>query len=328
MIDRRRMVIRGVSAAWVAASGWLPVRAQRRPKRIAYLSAKPAPNEFEQAFERGLRERGYLPGGNLIIDYWFGAFDPARETANLKSALASQADVFVVGDALLTRGPRELSAAVPAAVYPALGDAVAAGVTSDLARPDGNITGTTVFAMELSQKRLHLLKQAVPEMKQAAALFNLRRRAPPGGVAATVKAGEGLGVKVMELGVALPEGLEDAIGRAARQGVQGVAVVSDTATIAHRDSICNVVRAHKLPAIYANRTYLRGGGLMSYGPDLEGAFYRAAHFVDRILRGDKPSQLPIEQPSSFQLVLNQKVAKAIGVKFSSELLLQATEVIE
>jgi putative tryptophan/tyrosine transport system substrate-binding protein len=113
-----------------------------------------------------------------------------------------------------------------------------------------------------------------------------------------------------------------------RQGVQGVAIVSSTATITHRAPLCDLSLAHRLPTIFSNRAYLRAGGLMSYGPDLEGAFHRSAYFVDRILKGAKPAELPIEQPSTFQLVLNQVTAKAMGVRFPQSLLLRADEVIQ
>jgi putative tryptophan/tyrosine transport system substrate-binding protein len=325
---RRRTLIRATGvAALLPCAGLLHAQPQGRPMRIAYFSARTGPNEFEQAFERGMRERGWIPGSNLIIDWRFAGFDPERENANIAAALQAKPDLLVGADSLLTRPSRALSAVAPM-VFVALGDAIATGNTTNLARPDGNITGTTVFATELSAKRLDYLKQALPELRRAAVLFNVRRRVKPGGVAVAVKAGEALGVSVTELGVALPEGLGEALAQAARQGVQGIAIISDLATITHRAAICDGTLVHKIPTIFANRTYLRGGGWMSYGADLEGVFHRGAHFADRILKGARPAELPIEQATDFQLVLNEKTARAIGARFPKQLVAQSTEVIE
>lgn len=324
MIDRRTM-LRG-AAAFMAASGPQRAQPQGRPLRIAYLSLRPGPNEFEQAFERGLRERGWVPGVQVMLDYWFTGFDAERESANIAAMMASKPDVIVVAEGQLARPVRNLTT-VPI-VVPAFGNPLAQGDTTSLARPDGNMTGSAVFNVELSAKRLELLKQAVPGLQHVAVLFNVRRRSKPNGVAATVEAAKALGVKVTELGLALPEGLADGLAQAVRQGVQGVTIVSDTATIAYRAPICAATVAHKLPTIFSNRTYLRAGGLMSYGPDLEGVFQRGAYFVDRILKGAKPADLPIEQATTFQLVLNQRTARALGVRFAQSMLIQADEMIE
>ena len=325
MIDRRTIL--GGTAACMAAAGPLRAQPQARMPRIGYLSARPGPNEFEQAFERGLREHGWAPGAQLVLDYRFAGFDAERETAHVAAMMASRPDVIVVADNLIGRAARSLSQTVPV-VVPAFGDPVASGATSSLARPDGNMTGTAVFNTELSRKRLELLKQAVPGLQHAAVLYNLRRRSKPLGVAASLQAGEALGIKVSELGLALPDGIDEGLAQAVRQDVQGVAILSDTATITHRAPICAATLAHKLPTIFANRTYLRAGGLMSYGPDLEGVFQRAAYFVDRILKGAKPAELPIEQATTFQLVLNQRTARALGLRFPQSLLIAANEVIE
>ena len=325
MIDRRTIL--GGTAACIAAAGPLRAQPQARMPRIGYLSARPGPNEFEQAFERGLRERGWVPGVQVALDHWFANGDAERESANLAALIASRPDVVLLADRLVGRTLRTLSLPAPIVVA-AIADPVASGVTTSLARPDRNMTGTAVFNIELSLKRLELLKQAVPGMQHAGALFTLRRSEKPLGVAASKEAGAALGIKVTELGLALPEGIDEGIAQAVRQGVQGVATVSDTATITHRKAICEATLAHKLPTIFSNRTYLRAGGLMSYGPDLEGVFQRAAYFVDRILKGAKLIDLPIEQLTTFHLVLNQRTAQALGVRFPQSLLIGANEVIE
>ena len=330
MIDRRTL-LRVAGAVFVSATGPLRVQAQGRPARVAYLSFRREPNEFEQAFLRGLRERGFIEGGNLVIDFRWAAWDLQRAQAMVTELGALQPGVFVVVDAMgraVIPMIRSLYPAMPI-VVPALGDPIAAGLTHSLASPDGNVTGIAVFTIELSHKRLQLLKEAVPTLKRVGALYNAARRDnPPEALAATAAAGKELGIEVVEMPVPLPEGIDAAFAAAARQGVQGVAIVSDTATIAYRQPLGELSLKHRLPTIFSNRTYLKGGGLMSYGPDLEGAFHRSAYFVERILKGAKPAELPIERPTTFQLALNLGTARSMGFKFPQSLLARADEVIE
>lgn len=163
---------------------------------------------------------------------------------------------------------------------------------------------------------------------RAAALFTASAPAPTSGIRASVAVGKELGVEVVEMPVRMPEGIDAAFAEAVRQGVQGVAVICSTVMMSFRAPLCELARKHRLATMFANRTYMRGGGLMSYGPDLEGAFYRAAYFVDRILKGAKLAELPIELPNTYQLVLNNGTARALGLRFPQSLLLRADEVIE
>lgn len=325
MTDRRTF-LRGGGAAVVAALPSGLAQSQGRTARIGYLSLRAGPNEFEQAFLRGLRERGWVEGQNLVIDYRWAASERSRARSMVTELLALQPALMVAADgspALV----RSQNPAMPV-VQPALADAVASGVTTSLARPDGNVTGTTVFATELSAKRMELLKQAVPGLQRAAVLYAAGGPAPTRGLQASMAAGKELGIEVVEMPVRMPEGLDAAFAAAVRQGIQGVAIISSTPMMTHRAPLCELSLKHRLPTIFANRTYLRAGGLMSYGPDLEAAFHRAAYFVDRILKGAKPADLPIEQPNIYQLVLNQGTARSLGLRFAQPLLLRADEVID
>lgn len=165
-------------------------------------------------------------------------------------------------------------------------------------------------------------------MRRAAAFFTASANPPTRSIQASMAAGKELGVEVVEMPVQLPEGIDAAFAAAVRQGVQGVAIISSLPTITYRAQLGELARKHRLATIFANRSYLRGGGLMSYGPDLEGAFHRAAYFADRILKGATPAELPIEQPSTLQLALHQGTARALGLRFPQSLLLRADEVIE
>jgi putative ABC transport system substrate-binding protein len=319
-----RRVVLALLAAAIPAWGQRPAR----PWRIGYISLRPGPNEFDQAFLRGLRERGYAEGTNLVIDFRWAGGDAQRHRAGAAEVVSQQPDIIVVADGSgAVRTIRELSPNVPI-VVPAAGDMIAQGLTRSFARPDNNVTGISVLATELSQKRLELLKETVPDLRRAGALFNAARREnPPLGVAASVTAGRQLGIEVLEMPVTLPDGVNAAYASAVRQGVQGVMIVSDIATITHRAPLCDLALRHRLPTIFANRSYLHAGGLLSYGPDLEGAFHRGAYYVDRIFKGTKPADLPIEQPSELKLTLNLKTARAIGLTFPQAMLLRADEVI-
>jgi len=304
-------------------------RAQQQGKiwRVGYLSARRGPNEFEQAFVGGMRERGYVEGTHLVIDYRWADGDLKRMQALAAEVVAAMPDVVVAPDGFGARNVADLNPAIPI-VIPSMADPIASGYTTSLSHPDRNITGVAALAPELSRKRIELFKEALPGLQRIGALFNAARTNPPIGYAATQAAGDALGVKVVEMRLSLPEGITAGFASAASQGVQGVVIVSDTATISHRAPLCDAALAHRLPTMFANRTYLRAGGLMSYGPDLEGAFHRSAYYVDRILKGARPADLPIEQPTLLKLVVSLKTAKTLGLSIPRSILLRADEVIE
>lgn len=321
----RRVFLRGTSTALVPVLAPGLARPQGSAARIGYISLRPGPNEFDQAFVRGLRERGWVEGQNLSIDFRWAAFDVPRLIPLVTELLALQPTLMLCADVGVGT-VRRLNAPVPM-VHPAFGDAIAGGFTTNLARPDGNVTGVSVLALELAAKRIELLKEAVPGLQRVGALFTAGPNPPTRGIQASMTAGKELGIEVVEMPVQLPEGIDSAFASAVRQGVQGVAILSSLPTITYRAQLGELARKHRLATIFANRSYLRGGGLMSYGPDLEGAFHRAAYFADRILKGAKPAELPIEQPNTFQLALHQGTARALGLRFAQSLLVRADEVI-
>jgi len=305
----------------------LAVHAQRQSAaRVGYLSMRQGPNEFEQAFLRGLRERGWIEGSNLAVDFRW-ANDSMERLQEMVAELMATHPALVVTADFGRQSVHQLNPAIPI-LHPLMADPIAAGVTTSLSHPDRNITGISVFGTELSQKRLEQFKRAIPGLLRVGAMINVNRERTFGNLAATHVAGKALGIEVMDIRVALPDGLMTGFAEAARLGAQGVVVVSDTSTISHRQALCDAALAHRMPTIFSNRAYLRGGGLMSYGPDLESAFHRAAYFVDRMLRGAKPADLPIEQPTDFRLVLNQRTANALSFAFPRALLMSADEVME
>jgi putative ABC transport system substrate-binding protein len=289
-------------------------------RRVGYTSTRPAPNEFEQAFQRGMRERGYVEGTHFVIDYRFSAFDPQAHEKSVAELVATKPDVIVWADGSGVRGVAQ--AGVPI-VMPAMGDPVKSGLTSSLSRPDSNITGVAALTIELSHKRLEILKEALPGLQTVGAVYNARRQGVPQSVAATVDAGKALGIRIVDMRMGLPDEVDARFASAPAQGVQAVVIVSDTSTIAHRTALTQAAMKHRLPNIFANRTYIREAGLMSYGPDLEGAFHRASYFVDRLLKGARPGDLPIEQAQEFKLVVRRSAATTLGITIPQSMLLRA-----
>jgi putative tryptophan/tyrosine transport system substrate-binding protein len=302
----------------------MPARAQRS-QRIAYLGMRLGPNEFEQSFVGGLRELGYVEGRNLVIDYRWADNDVARHRTYAAELLALKPDLVVIAD----RGTSSVSGLNPTIpiVVPMLGDPIRSGFTRSLSRPDGQVTGMSALATELSAKRLELFKEALPGLRRVGSLYNALPVAPIG-VAVTRDTAPALDIEVIDMRMQLPDGIAAGFAEAVRQGVQGIVLISDTATISYRKPICEAALKHRLPAIFPNHTYIRAGGLMSYGPNLEAAFHRAASLVDRLLKGARIADVPIEQPTTFRLVLNRSVARAIGITFPQSLMLRADEVLE
>jgi putative ABC transport system substrate-binding protein len=301
----------------------MPVWAQT-PARIGYISRRSGPNEFEQAFLRGMRERGLVEGRDFVIEYKWANGDAQR----LKSMAAELADwrpKVLVAEGSGARAVWAIDPAIPA-VNPMMGDPILQGYTHSLSRPDGNITGTSALRTELSGKRLELLKEIVPGVRRAGAIFNVATH-PKDGLAATRAAGDALGIAVVDMPLRMPDGIGAGIANAAREGVQGLVVISDTATISYRSALCEAARVNRLPAVFSNRTYLRGGGLVSYGPSLESAFERSAYFVERIIKGAIPADLPIELATQVELVVNLKIAEALRLAIPDSVLRRADEVI-
>jgi len=208
------------------------------------------------------------------------------------------------------------------------GDFVSDGLVASYSRPGGNVTGVSVFARELSGKRLEILKEAIPGMTRVAAAFNKLNPGTRSLFKEAEAAATKLGLTALPLDIQFPDGVEPAFAEAVRLRADGVVIISDGATIVHRAELGSAALKHRLPTIFANKAYLEGGGLMSYGPDIIAVWRRAATYVDRILKGAKPADMPIEQPAKFELVINLKTAKALGLPISPELLQRADEVIQ
>jgi ABC-type uncharacterized transport system substrate-binding protein len=295
--------------------------------RLGYLAERPAPSEFDEAFLKGLHELGYVDGKNIAIEYRWAGGKAERLPALAAELVGLKVDIIVTSGIPAAKAAKNATSTIPIVMATSM-DAVADGLVASFARPGGNITGLSLFVTELSRKRLEVLKDAVPGLERVGALFNALNPATAPQFQDTKAAGETLGLKVVPLDVRFPEGVEPAFAEAAHRKLQGVVILSDSATITHRTQLGSAALKHHLPTMFANKAYLQGGGLMSYGPDIVDVFHRAASYVDKVLKGAKPADLPIEQPTKLELVINLKTAKALELTIPRSVLSIADEVIQ
>ena len=328
---RRRAFITllgGAVAAWPLAA-----RAQQpeRMWRIGILLAAAADDAVFQtrvgAFLQGLQQLGWFNGHNVSIDTrWATAH--AAEIRRHAEELAALAPDVVLAHATPTVGPLlQVTRTVPI-VFPVIVDPVGAGFVESLARPGGNATGFTAFEYGMSGKWLELLKQITPSLTRLAVLRDPELASGTGQFGAIQAVAPLLGVEVTPVNVRDAGEIERAVAAFARSPNGGLIVPASAAAQLHLDLIITLAARHKLPAVYADRIYVTGGGLISYGPDRIDQYRRAAGYVDRILKGEKPSDLPVQTPTKYELVVNLKTAKAIGLEMPTTVLARADEVIE
>jgi putative ABC transport system substrate-binding protein len=328
---RRREFIRiiaGPALAWP-----LVARAQQgeRVRRIGVLMARaatdPEATEDIGAFAQGLAELGWTIGRNVRIEYRNGAGDPEMFRKYAKEMVALAPDVVLAAGTPSVAALQQNSRSIPI-VFVTVTDPVGAGFVDSLAQPGGNTTGFMLSEYSLNAKLLELLKQVAPGVKRAAIL---RDSANPAGMAqfGTIQAvASSVGVEVSPINVRDASEIERAIAAFARTANGGLVVTGSAAATTHRELIITLAARHKLPAVYASRFNVGVGGLISYGPNRIDQFRRAAGYVDRILKGEKPADLPVQAPTSYELVINLKTAKALGLTIPQTLLASANEVIE
>jgi putative ABC transport system substrate-binding protein len=277
------------------------------------------------ALEAGLRELGYIPGENITLEYRW-AEGHAERLPSLAAELAgSKPDVIVTVATQATVAAKAVTTTIPL-VMVSVGDPVGTGIVSSLARPGGNVTGVGVHLEEFSAKLPELLKEAVPRASRVAVL------ADPSNLGYRVNraihdTARTLGLKPAAYDARTLDELQAAFSAMVRDQVNALVVPLQVFTYQHRDRIATLAAKHKLPAIYGGRAFVDAGGLMCYGVSEAGVFRRAAYYVDRILKGARPADLPVEQPTTFELVVNLKTAKELGLTLPRSLLLRADEVI-
>ena len=330
MIRRREFVslLGGAAVVWPLAAH---AQQLERVRRIGTLSAFGADDPEWQvriaAFQHRLRQLGWIEGRNLRMDYRYSGGDPERGQTYAAELVALAPDVLLAGGGTSVPPLLRATHTVPI-VFANVPDPVGSGIVDSLARPGGNITGFMQFEYSLTAKWLELLKEVARGLKRVAVLRDATITPGIGQFAVIQSVAPSLGVEVSPIGVRDVPEIERAVTAFARSGNGGLIVSGSALAVVHRDPIIALAAWHKLPAIYYTSVFVPAGGLMSYGPNITDQFRDAADYVDRILRGEKPGDLPVQAPTKYELKINLKTAKALGLDVPPTLLARADEVIE
>ena len=308
-----------------------PAEAQQPKKvpRIGYLGATSASSESlrHEAFRQGIREVGYIEGQNITIEYRYAEGKLDRLPALAAELVALKVDVIVTGGPQATRPAKKATATIPI-VMAFDSDPVGNGFVASLARPGGNVTGLSALSPEISGKQLELLKEIVPTLSRVAVLGNSAEPANALVLREVELAAGAFGVKLQHLDVLGPKDIETAFRAASKGRADAVLVLLSPVVISHRTQLVEIALKSRLPAIYFRPEFVEDGGLMSYATSFADLSRRAATYVDKILKGAKPADLPVEQPTKFELVINLKTAKQIGLTIPPDVLLRADKVIK
>jgi putative ABC transport system substrate-binding protein len=321
-------LIGGAAAVWP-----LKARAQQgeQMRRIGVLMAINADDAEAQAriaaFVGGLQQLGWTVGKNVRVDYRLGGIDADTLRKYAAELVALRPDVILAGGTS-TVGPLQQETGTVPIVFAGVVDPVGAGLVDSLARPGGNTTGFTQFEYGMSGKWLQLLKEIAPHLTRAGVLRDATTAVATSEFAAIQAVAPSLGVEVSPLGLREPAEIESAVAAFARAPSSGLIVTTGATPIRNRQLIITLAARHRLPTVYPYRFFATDGGLISYGPDRVEPFRRAASYVDRILKGEKPADLPVQVPTKYELVINLKTAKALGLSVPPALQARADEMIE
>ena len=324
---KRKLIFLALGTLFFGLCFWAEAQDQKKIPRIGILAGGSASSDSPrvQAFLRGLRELGWVEGRNLMIEYRYADGQLDRLNKLAAELVTNRVDVIVAQAPAAVRAAKSESNATPIVMAHG-GDPVAQGFVASLARPGGNVTGISNFSAELSGKRLELLKEAFPKTSRVAVIWNPDAPGPVLGFKELEIAAKVVNAPLESLPVRGPKDFERAF-RAARDRAGGLLVIQDVVTVTHLKQIVKLATAHRLPAIYMEREWAEAGGLMSYGVNQNDLHRRAATYVDRILKGAKPADLPVEQPTKFELIINLKTAKEIGLTIPPNVLARADKVI-
>jgi putative ABC transport system substrate-binding protein len=315
----------------VVASAPLAASAQeaRKPPRIGFLGNSTATLEANLVgpFRDGLRDLGYVEGRNLLIEYRWAEGNYERFPSLIAELIALKADVIVTAGTPAAVAVKKATASIPL-VMVAVGDPVGTGLVASLGRPGGNATGLTSIAPELEGKRLELLKEVLPKVSRVVVLWNPANAYQIGSEKEVQAAAKVLHILVASLPVRNREELGNALAAIPREHADAVLVLADRLFLHNRERIADFVITNHLPTMNAYRELVEAGGLISFGPSYAVMHRQAATYVDKILKGAKPADLPVEQPAKFELVINLKSARALGITIPQSVLARADEVIQ
>jgi putative tryptophan/tyrosine transport system substrate-binding protein len=328
---RRRDFIRAISgaiAAWpIAGRAQQPERARRISVLMPALAADPESQNRIAAFQQGLHELGWIDGRNVRIDYRWGGGDADRIRSSAAEVVALAPDVIFATSSSFMGVLLQATRTVPI-VFANNVDPVGAGYIDSLARPGGNVTGFLLFEYNIAGKWLELLKQIAPSVTRAAVIRDPNASSGIGQWAVIQAMAPSMGVELSLVNIRDAGQIELDIASFARSPNGGLIVTANPLASQHRELIIRLAGDHKLPAVYFERYFVTGGGLISYGAHMVDQFQRAAAYVDRILKGEKPANLPVQAPTKYELAVNLKTAKALDITVPPTLLARADEVIE
>jgi ABC-type uncharacterized transport system substrate-binding protein len=312
----------GAAAAWPLAA-----RAQQPTKlyRIFWVSTESQPDPFVDGFREGLRERGYVEGKDVVLELRYAPGNPDGLRTVLSELTLGNVDIAV------SSGPaiRAMKAATNIPVLFAIsGDPVELGIVKSLARPGGNFTGSTFLSLDLAGKRVELIKDFFPQLRTLAVLSNADHPGERSEWRTTQQAAQALGINAIYVPFVGARELDNALAAVGNARADAMLVFPEGVTMVHRAKIAQFALAQRLPSMFGWSEYCAAGGLLSYGANQRSTYFRLAHYADRILRGENPANLPVEQPTKFELAVNLKTAKALGIEIPTSILLRADKVIE
>jgi putative ABC transport system substrate-binding protein len=328
-MNRRRELLIACAAGVLLAS--LHSRAQQKIALIGYLSPVVPQNNSDprlDAFRQGMRALGYVEGKDHRLEVRWGEGKLERMPALAAELVRLKVDVIVAATSPSVLAAKDATRTIPI-VMPVSSDPVGEGIVASLARPGGNITGLSMMAPELGKKRLQLLKEVLSKQsRHVAVLWNPAYKGMSARYEDAKQTAPTIGMDVRSLEVSDPRQMEAAFDAVSRERPDGLLLLADPLTFSMRARIVEFARENKLPAIYETRDFVEAGGLMSYGPNIDVQYRRAAAYVDKILKGAKPGDLPIEQPAKIELLVNLKTARALGVTIPNSILQTADQVID
>ena len=327
----RRGFLWAVTGVLVIGAGRVAAQPTTKVARLGYLSPFSASADRTQGFFESLRaalaERGYVEGRNLAIESRWAAGEYQRLPGLAAELVRAKVDVIVTAGVPAIRAAREATATIPI-VMAVIVDPMATGFIASLSRPGGNMTGLSVMTPELVGKQLEMLKEVMPKVSRVAVLWNPDNPGNPPQMKAAEVAAQRLKIRLQSVQVRNPADFERAFAAMGREGAEALVVLVDVMLVDHRTEIADIAAARRLPAVYGQTEHVRAGGLMAYAASFANNYRRAAEYVDKILKGARAGDLPIEQPTQFEMVVNLKTARALGLTIPASLLQRADQVIQ
>jgi putative ABC transport system substrate-binding protein len=327
-VTNRRKFVVSIAVAIVLGGTSLATRAQRDGKirRVGYLSLRAGPGPSDEEFLAALRELGYVEGRNLAIEYRWAADNEERLPALAAELVQADVEVIVTSATPAISAAKRATSTIPIVMQSAA-DPIGSGFVTNLARPGGNVTGITILSTELAAKRLQIMRELVPHSKRTSLLALDNAFATPLLLSAMKSASQQLQLDLVVQLVKSDEDLLRAFAGFEKAGAETLIVQTSPFIGARREKIAELAARHRLPAMYEGRAYVDAGGLVAYGPDGAELFRRSALFVDKILKGAKAGDLPIEQPTKYELAINLKAARALGLAIPQSLLARADALV-